>query len=230
MRQADLKQKLRAHRDRIFSSCQKCAKSIPPNVGCECTDTFNKLSSYIIADIPEKYWNLDLPTIKKTISKQAMDATMAYISNLETNLRTGRGAYISSEFAQSGKSTIGYAIAKEVIKRGGKAFSSSMRDCKAAFDTRETNSDEADFLYNKLLGSDIVIIDNLGDFNTLSQTPFFFKTSLEEIYTRRTNNNKPTIITSNLSPKKIVDVFGLPFDEVLKNSADFITLTNKGVA
>lgn len=230
MRHVDLKQKLRAHFERICANCQKCVNNIPRNVGCECIENYNKLSSYIIADIPEKYWNLDLPTIKKAISKQAMDATSAYISKLETNLRTGRGVYISSEFAQSGKSTVGYTIAKEVIKRGGKVFSSSMRDCATAFDSREHNSTEADFIYNKLLGSDLVVIDNLGDFNTLSQTPPYLKHSLEDIYTRRTNNNKPTIITSNLPPNKIVDVFGLPFYDALKNSADFITLTNKGVS
>ncbi len=224
MRQRNYINKLRDFNQIFRSQCPTCYNTEDVDINCSCYKRLVKTGTLLKAGIPEKYWDLELDTLKKGIAPAAIKAVSSYIANLDENLRTGRGAYIWSDKAQSGKSTLGYIIMKAALRQGKKAFQVSLSDCASAFDRRAHNAEEADFLYDNLLDSDLVVVDNVGDLNTLVTTPSFHKSSLQQIYTTRANNNKATILTSNLPIAKIEAAFGLPFQDAIQNSAYIIQI------
>lgn len=224
MRHLRYTNKLRLFQEQLRSNCENCRTSEIIDSSCACFKELIRINSFLRADIPEKYWQLDLENLNKPITAPVKKAIASYIADLETKLKSGRGAYIWSPRAQSGKSTLGYIILKAAIQAGKKVFKVTINDCTTALDRRPNDEEESLFIRENIFDSDLLLIDNLGDMNTLVGTPPFLKSNLEQVYTLRTNNNQATILTSNLPINQLTTVFGTPFDEAVQHSAEIILI------
>lgn len=229
MKRSEYINRLRAYQNRIEGSCTLCAGNLIPHLDCSCRAKFEEGAKFLFSGIPERYLDLEFVNLKKNAAlKLILPKIHDYVLNLPENLRSGNGLYISSDVAQVGKSTLSHIILKTAIRQGYSAYVTDVRECASVFDNREFNAEEAAFLQDRMFNSDLMLVDPLGDFNELHNTPPFVRQSFKDVYIRRASNNKATIIASHLAPDRIVDIFGLPFYETILNNSDFIHIPDKG--
>ena len=106
----------------------------------------------------------------------------------------------------SGKTFLTNCIAKALLDRGfSVVYFSAFRLFSMLSDNifRQTDQDEKDSFFSNIYDSDLLIIDDLGTENVNS----FVMNQLFNILNERQLRRNPTLISSNLSLKKIKDIY-----------------------
>lgn len=153
------------------------------------------------ANIPERYWNVSLQQIIDAKHKRQL---IHYLLSVKQRVETGQGLYLYGNH-ETGKTSAGIALLKEVIRRGGTVyFICARRILDAIYDSEET-PDGLDLVRNRLRDVDMLMLDDLG------AEGFDPKKGggavLEGIFRDRYDQRLPIIVTSQYAPTNLMKTY-----------------------
>lgn len=157
---------------------------------CECEAQIALRSRYLVANIGEQYQRLDWD--EWTGCPDTKAAVDLYLSEWEQFFRQGMGLEFYSSALGTGKTFAATHIGKELIKQGQSVYFIPFIEMVAAFDRQDS-----DYIANRVRESGFVILDEVIPPISEAQKSFF-ATQLEALIRHRTNNNLPTIMTTNM--------------------------------
>lgn len=157
---------------------------------CECDAQIALRSRYLVANIGEQYQRLDWDEWSGCPDTKA--AVDLYLSEWEQFFRQGMGLEFYSSALGTGKTFAATHIGKELIKQGQSVYFIPFIEMVAAFDRQDS-----DYIANRVRESGFVILDEVIPPISEAQKSFF-ATQLEALIRHRTNNNLPTIMTTNM--------------------------------
>ena len=162
---------------------------------CECDAQIALRSRYLVANIGEQYQRLDWDEWSGCPdTKTAVDL---YLSEWEQFFRQGMGLEFYSSALGTGKTFAATHIGKELIKQGQSVYFIPFIEMVAAFDRQDS-----DYIANRVRESGFVILDEVIPPISEAQKSFF-ATQLEALIRHRTNNNLPTIMTTNMDQETL---------------------------
>lgn len=162
---------------------------------CECDAQIALRSRYLVANIGEQYQRLDWNEWSGCPdTKIAVDL---YLSEWEQFFRQGMGLEFYSSALGTGKTFAATHIGKELIKQGQSVYFIPFIEMVAAFDRQDS-----DYIANRVRESGFVILDEVIPPISEAQKSFF-ATQLEALIRHRTNNNLPTIMTTNMDQETL---------------------------
>jgi DNA replication protein DnaC len=156
------------------------------------------LKNYVLANIPEKYFNFEFDQIKKKIiqdkrNKNAIETIEKYLNSLDAAKEKGIGLYISGPHGVA-KTTISIIILKKALKEFYRCFFCKSTEIIEFARAGWKNEERKQFWNYVVNNSDFMVIDDIARLLELSETEKFY---IDEIFTKRDGSNLCTIITSN---------------------------------
>ena len=148
--------------------------------------------------------NLRDPLTKKSsyaLMAENLDLARTFIRNFESNF-SNLFLYGNTGL---GKTFLSHCIAKELLDQGHfVVYFSAVNFFDMVSDRHFARDEEADTLYKRALGSDLVILDDVG-----TEVPNSFSTSaLFTFLNNRIETRKPVIISTNLALNQFKDIYG----------------------
>jgi DNA replication protein DnaC len=156
------------------------------------------LKNYILANIPEKYFNFEFKQIEDQIQKwpkneKALEIIKKYLGSLEKAREKGIGLYISGPHGVA-KTTISIIILKQALREYFKCFFCKSTEIIDFVRSGWYNEDRKYYWNYVVNNTDFMVIDDLARLFELTDTE---KIHIDEIFTKRDGSNLSTIITSN---------------------------------
>lgn len=162
---------------------------------CDCDAQIALRARYLVANIGEQYQRLDWDEWDGcTETKEVVDI---YLKGWEKFFKQGIGIEFHSTALGTGKTFAATHIGKELIKYGQSVYFIPFIEMVAAFDR-----EDGDYIANRIRESGFVILDEVIPPITDAQRSFF-ATQLEALVRHRTNNNLPTIMTTNMDQETL---------------------------
>lgn len=195
----------------IVTNCPKCKGQ---DLMCFCVDKYRLEFRKVKANIAPKYRSLVFDDITHPQTIGVRTRLRAYITNLESNLENGHGAFLygSTGLAKTGIASI---ILSEALRNGHTGYFLTLDQCVDLYAGGWRDA-ELKYKYQEtVLGTDILVIDELG--NEARTNLQLVSSCLNDILRKRYNNLQATIITSNLLFGKVRTVYG---DEVYSILSD----------
>jgi DNA replication protein DnaC len=171
------------------------------------TDVLEK--KYIIANIPKKYYNFTLDSIKDNLlvrsqNDESFKKIKNYILDLDEFVKDGSGLYISGSTGIA-KTTMSTIILKEAINLYYRCYFINVRNMVKMIKDSWYNRDLKRYFSYIVKNSDILVIDEFGKMDKT------FEAEIQEIYNVFSNRdyaNLITIITTNYSMENAKEIFG----------------------
>lgn len=161
---------------------------------CDCEDQIILRRHYLLAGIGEQYMRLDWADFRG--SEDAKDAVDVFLNRWDSFKVNGMGVEFSSPNLGVGKTFAATHLGKELIKRGERVwftpFTSAVR-------TLISGDDDA---VRALRDSTVLILDEVGGALSEAQADLF-SVQFEDLIRNRTNFNRVTIMTTNLTPNEL---------------------------
>jgi DNA replication protein DnaC len=162
---------------------------------CECDAQIALRARYLVANIGEQYQRLDWNEWNGCEdTKETVDL---YLKGWEQFFRQGMGIEFFSSKLGTGKTFAATHIGKELIKQGQSVYFIPFIEMVAAFDRQDS-----DYIASRVRESGFVILDEVIPPVSEAQKSFF-ATQLEALVRHRTNNNLPTIMTTNMDQETL---------------------------
>ena len=162
---------------------------------CECDAQIALRARYLVANIGEQYQRLNWD--EWTGCEATKSTVDLYLSSWEQFFRQGMGLEFHSSELGTGKTFAATHIGKELIKQGQSVYFIPFIEMVAAFDRQDS-----DYIANRIRESGFVILDEVIPPVSEAQKSFF-ATQLEALIRHRTNNNLPTIMTTNMDQETL---------------------------
>ena len=165
------------------------------------------------ANVPEKFWYVTLSCIPKDLPY--MNKVLSYYAKMDEMVEKGIGLYLYSKDNQTGKTSISVALLKRALRLRKTAFFDEAGRLKNAL-IKNAEFDETFMVDQRIQTVDLLVIDDLGkEYRTGSG---YAENTFENIIRSRIQSLRPTIITSNLSPKDVGNVYSKSLSAMLKGS------------
>jgi DNA replication protein DnaC len=165
---------------------------------CDCETQMMLRKHYLAAGITPEYQTLDWADYDGP--QEVRDSVSLYLARWDTAKHEGMGMTLHGT-PGSGKTFAATYIGKELIKREVKVFYIPFLDVVATYQ-RPDHIER----FEKFKTVELLILDDLMRPDFGGQTALF-ASKFEELLRFRTNYNKPTIITTNLTLKDIEDIY-----------------------
>lgn len=182
---------------------------------------------YWLHNIPLGYQNLvweEWPdeTENQRVAKASMDL---YVENWDRLALNGVGLTFFSTGLGTGKTWGATSTLKRLVKQGVDGWFAPFYEVKGYFEIEDKK--ERDFRIRRVKESGLLVLDEVREPTSVAQKNFYAD-KLEELIRPRTDNNYPTIITTNMTPEAMEDtyprVFSLMFAKnvtIELNGADY---------
>lgn len=163
---------------------------------CDCEQQIALRKHYLVSGIPDQYQRLDWTDFR---DQSVKDDLALYLGNWESFRLQGMGLEFSSPQLGTGKTFCATYVAKELVKRGVKAYFMPFLEVVSLY---QEELDERKIIEDRLKGDTALVLDEVVPPYTGPQA-HFFAAKLEEIVRHRTNFNRVTIMTTNLDPGQL---------------------------
>lgn len=165
------------------------------------------------ANIPERYWNVRFSEIPEGLDYR--EKVGKYLSDLPDMLDKGIGLYLWSLQNSTGKTSIATLVIKQALRHRKTAFFEESGRLKNLL-IKGDNFEEGVTIENRVLNVDVLVIDDIGkEYRTQSG---FAENQLETIVRARVQNMKTTIMTGNVHPKDLKNIYSEDFSALLRES------------
>ena len=153
-------------------------------------------------NVPEKYINYDFSFYKTNFKYLNELKKYAHLSQLYDLLLRGKSGH--------GKTGISICILKELIQRGcdyKKIFYITENDLKNKLIRLQNNRKDYDFFLNQIYNYNFLIYDEIANYKPSD----FVIVMTKELIDYRQDNNKTTLLITNLDPEITFKFYGSPF-------------------
>lgn len=152
---------------------------------------------YYLANIGDQYQRLNFADFQG--SESVVDAVTVFLSKWDAFKINGMGLEFSSPNLGVGKTFAATHIGKELVKRGEKVYFLPFRDVIGLLNKELSYRNAAE---QRLRDTTVLILDEVGTGISTAQHQLFAD-QFEELIRHRTNFNRVTIMTTNLTPEKL---------------------------
>jgi DNA replication protein DnaC len=168
---------------------------------CDCKEQKALFRHYLLARIPQEYMNLGLENYVG--DPAALKATQTYLEKWTNFRKHGMGLGFYSKNQGTGKTFLACYLARELVKRGESVYYVYFRNIVGIFELPyEARKDEE----NRLRDCTVLILDEVARPISEAQRVLFAE-KFEELIRYRSNYNKVTILTTNLTPKELDTIY-----------------------
>lgn len=170
---------------------------------CDCAEQKRLLTRYLHAGIGLTYqrllWtDLDIPGA-------ALDPALDYIENYQAYIDHGMGLFIHGPRG-TGKTLLANLVLKELVKHDISCYATTFSQTIESFTAGWSDVTEKSRFAKRFMQSKMLLLDDLGkEFrskNRLQQTTF------DHILRTRVQNNRPTILTTNINAAELAIGYG----------------------
>ncbi len=159
---------------------------------------------YLAANIGDQYHRLDWQDFRDEVVREDVDG---YLRNWNHAKVQGMGLEFASPELGTGKTFAATYVAKELIKRGEKAYFIPFTDLLRLFEAPEHERREVE---DRIRNCTVLVLDELLPYHSPAQGQFFAR-KFEELVRHRTNFNRVTFITTNLTPEQLAEAYPRPY-------------------
>lgn len=189
---------------------------------CDCDTQMMLRKHYLLAGIPDQYQRLDWNNFQGT--KEAVEAVSLYLESWESAKVNGMGLEFASPNLGVGKTFAATHVAKELIKRGERVYFTPFIQVINLLGQESSYRQSQEALLNDIT---VLILDEVIAGISYAQADFF-ASKFEELIRNRTNFNRPTIMTTNLTQEELHEEYPRPYSlleakqiRILMNGDDF---------
>jgi DNA replication protein DnaC len=162
---------------------------------CDCDAQMALRARYLVANIGEQYQRLSWDEWNGCEDTKTVVDT--YLNGWEQFFKQGIGIEFYSSALGTGKTFAATHIGKQLIKQNQSVYFIPFIEMAAAFDRHDS-----DYIANRIRESGFVILDEVIPPISEAQRAFF-GVQLEALIRHRTNNNLPTIMTTNMDQETL---------------------------
>lgn len=168
---------------------------------CDCEEQEALFRHYLLARIPQEYMNLGLDNYYG--DEDALAAAKAYLEKWPNFRKHGMGMGFYSKAQGTGKTFLACYLARELVKLGESVCYVYFRNVVSTYELPyEARKDEED----RLRDCTVLILDEVARPVSEAQRVLFGE-KFEELIRHRSNYNKVTILTTNLTPPELDDIY-----------------------
>jgi DNA replication protein DnaC len=155
--------------------------------------------NYLLANIPEKYFNFEFSTIKDKVETietniEQIKNIEKYINSIDKAAENGIGLYLSGSHGV-GKTALAIIILKTAINNYFSSFFSRSTEIVEFIRSGWKNDDKKAYFSYVVNNCKFFVIDDIGRlFDQISKSE---RANIDEIFTKRDDSNLCTIITAN---------------------------------
>lgn len=165
------------------------------------------------ANVPERFWNVKLSEIPEHLEYR--DKVRKYLEKMDDMLAQGVGLFLYSDENSTGKTSIAVLALKQVLRLRRTAYFEESGRLKAAL-IRAEEFEENIPIERRIRTVDLLVLDDVGkEYRTESG---FAENTIESVLRDRSQSMRPTILTSNLKPNKIEQVYSADLAALLRET------------
>jgi DNA replication protein DnaC len=168
---------------------------------CDCAEQIRLFRHYLLAHIPQEYMNLGIDCYYG--DEVALTAAQNYLKKWDSYRRYGMGMGFYSTVQGTGKTFLATYLARELVKRGESVYFIDFRKIIAVYQLPyEARKDEED----RLRDCTLLVLDEIARPLSDAQRNLWAE-KFEELIRHRSNYNKVTILTTNLTPDELDEIY-----------------------
>ena len=187
---------------------------------CLCPDQKRLLTRYLHAGIGLTYQRLMWTDL--TIPGETLDIPLDYIENPQSYLDHGLGLFIHGPVG-TGKTMLANLVLKELVKKNIRCYATTFSQTIESFTAGWSDVAEKNRFARRFMNTQVLLLDDLGkEFrrsNRLQQTTF------DHILRTRVQNNRPTILTTNMNAAELNVGYGASVLSLLVEKSIEVPLT-----
>lgn len=192
---------LQKMKDKIVTKCPKCKGQ---DLTCECYQLYRLEIRKSKANIPIKYRRFTFEDVSYPVNKKAIDQIKEYTKNLDEKYSNGQGLYIYG-VPGLGKSLMMSLILIEALRKGYSAYYTDLASCINLLAEGWYDEEAKQEFIDKVANTDFLGIDDVGkEYKKGDLIP----ASFDNLFRGRSNNLRPTLITSNGELSRIGESYG----------------------
>ncbi len=167
----------------------------------ECDCAYQKLlqKHYYAANIGREYHDICLEHFIGEDASLVTETLTNYLDNFEAHEHYGAGLTFTGGFG-TGKTFAQAIVLKELIKRGRNVYMITFEELINTWGSA-WNNDEAQWLFDKLRGAEVLAIDELR--TDPRNAGGFLANGLDAVVRHRTSNLLPTLLSTNMEPHEL---------------------------
>ena len=165
------------------------------------------------ANVPPRFWNVKLSEIPEHLEYR--DKVRKYLEKMDEMLENGIGLFLYSDENSTGKTSIAVLALKQALRLRRTAYFEESGRLKAAL-IRAEEFEENIPIERRIRTVDLLVLDDVGkEYRTESG---FAENTIESVLRDRSQSMRPTILTSNLKPNKIEQVYSADLAALLRET------------
>lgn len=165
------------------------------------------------ANVPSRFWNVKLSEIPEHLKYR--DKVRKYLEKMDEMLENGIGLFLYSDENSTGKTSIAVLALKQALRLRRTAYFEESGRLKAAL-IRAEEFEENIPIERRIRTVDLLVLDDVGkEYRTESG---FAENTIESVLRDRSQSMRPTILTSNLKPNKIEQVYSADLAALLRET------------
>lgn len=168
---------------------------------CDCDQQINLRKHYLLANIGDQYMRLNWDTDYR--DEEVKDDVQTYLDAWDNLKLQGMGLEFTAPKLGVGKTFAATHVAKELIKRGERVYFLPFYEMVGVY---SLPVDERRDIEQRLLECSVLVLDEVIAPNTEAQSNLF-SAKFEELIRTRTNWNRVNIMTTNLTPERLHDIY-----------------------
>lgn len=165
------------------------------------------------ANVPSRFWNVKLSEIPEHLEYR--DKVRKYLEKMDEMLENGIGLFLYSDENSTGKTSIAVLALNQALRLRRTAYFEESGRLKAAL-IRAEEFEENIPIERRIRTVDLLVLDDVGkEYRTESG---FAENTIESVLRDRSQSMRPTILTSNLKPNKIEQVYSADLAALLRET------------
>lgn len=168
---------------------------------CNCEEQETLFRHYLLARIPQEY--MKLGTDDYFGDPSALKVALTYLENWPNVRKHGMGLGFYSAMQGTGKTFLAMLVARELIKQGESVHVAYFRNIVNLYELPYNRRKEEE---ERLRDSTLLVLDDVARPISDAQRGLFAE-KFEELIRHRSNYNKVTILTTNLTPKELDEIY-----------------------
>jgi DNA replication protein DnaC len=168
---------------------------------CDCDEQIALRKHYLLANIGDQYMRLNWH--KDYRDEEVKDAVQAYLDAWPTLKLQGMGLEFASPKLGVGKTFAATHVGKELVKRGERVYFLPFLEMVGVY---EYPMEERRAIEQRLTDCSVLVLDEVVAPSSEAMSNLFSR-HFEVLIRDRTNWNRVTVMTTNLTPEKLHDAY-----------------------
>jgi DNA replication protein DnaC len=170
---------------------------------CVCEQQKRLHMRYLHAGIGATYQRLSWSDLK--IPAEMYEPAMDWIEHADEFIRAGMGLLLHGPVG-TGKTLLANLVLKELVKKDLDCYCTTFAGAVENFTATWRDNEEKKIFARRFMGSQVLVLDDLG--KEFRSSTHLSSTTFDHILRTRVQNSRPTILTTNMTPRDMRGGYG----------------------